>query len=69
VKEWDKSIDELSCTPLIDGSACLNIQYMKQKKGLGAKPRDFYEKTFQFIYEGKFYRYSSSIYSDNELSK
>ena len=37
------------------------IRYIENKGQYGISGRDFYEKTFQFIENGKFYKYSSSI--------
>jgi len=59
-KRWDKNLKE-SEKISINGSKTYGFIYMSNKKQYTLHSRDFYEKTFSFYHNEKFYRYTSSV--------
>mmetsp|Transcript_1058 Transcript_1058/g.1960 ORF Transcript_1058/g.1960 Transcript_1058/m.1960 type:complete len:190 (+) Transcript_1058:851-1420(+) len=60
-KGWDKNLEVAEKQPFDGGSKTIAFSYVKNKKQFTISSRDFYEKGFNFVHNGKFYRYSTSI--------
>ena len=51
----------------LNGSKTHGFIYMSNKKHFTILSRDFYEKSFGFHHEGKFYRYTCSVNNCSEI--
>jgi len=61
VLKWDKNLKACEELEVAPGKKSYGILYTENKKQFSLCGRDFYEKTFNFYNDGKFYRYSTSV--------
>ena len=66
--KWDKLLEVSTLLPIHPDKRTYAMYYLKNKRQYNIEARDFVEKGFNFIHNGKYYRYSTSI-PDSESYK
>jgi hypothetical protein len=67
ILKWDANIIDMDIKPLRDDCKTAAYTFQRNKSVMGIEGREFYEKSFGFFHEGKYYRFTSSVpNSDSE---
>lgn len=66
-KIHDTQLIDAEWKPIHEGKKTYGYTYARNKKHLNIQSRDFYEKGFNFVHDGKFYRYSTTVANSDTL--